>query len=310
MVDEFQDTNGVQLALIDALRGPQTRLFVVGDEFQSIYRFRHADLEVFRGRRREAEGGSRATERAAAARELPLPPGGARARSTSPARRCSATSRAAGRSRRAAPAPRGDGARRRRELLLTDARPTSPGSRPAGEPRGSSWSRPRRRRARSESPRRAFWPSACASWPTPACRAATWSCCCGPSPTSTPTRRRSSAPAWLPTSSAAAATGPSSRSRTLLRLLGVIANPLDDELLFGALASPACGVSPDALWLLRRGRPRRRDGGVRSTSGRPSRRGEWPSGDAPPRTSERLRPVLRRSSPASRARRPCCRSTR
>src|SRR5207247_6599714 len=54
MVDEFQDTNRVQLALIDALRGPETRLFVVGDEFQSIYRFRHADLEVFRERRAEA----------------------------------------------------------------------------------------------------------------------------------------------------------------------------------------------------------------------------------------------------------------
>ena len=37
----------------------------------------------------------------------------------------------------------------------------------------------------------------------------------------------------------------------LLRLLGVVANPLDDEMLFGALASPACEVSPDALWLLR-----------------------------------------------------------
>jgi ATP-dependent exoDNAse (exonuclease V) beta subunit len=35
------------------------------------------------------------------------------------------------------------------------------------------------------------------------------------------------------------------------RLLGVVANPLDDETLFGALASPACGVSADALWLLR-----------------------------------------------------------
>ena len=43
----------------------------------------------------------------------------------------------------------------------------------------------------------------------------------------------------------------------VLRLLGVVANPLDDELLFGALASPACGVSPDALWLLRQAtRPR------------------------------------------------------
>ena len=37
----------------------------------------------------------------------------------------------------------------------------------------------------------------------------------------------------------------------LTRLLGCISNPLDDELLFGALASPAGGVSPDALWLLR-----------------------------------------------------------
>ncbi len=37
----------------------------------------------------------------------------------------------------------------------------------------------------------------------------------------------------------------------LLRLLAVVANPLDDEMLFGALASPACEVSPDALWLIR-----------------------------------------------------------
>ena len=38
----------------------------------------------------------------------------------------------------------------------------------------------------------------------------------------------------------------------LVRLLGVVANPLDDEYLFGALASFANAVSPDALWLLRR----------------------------------------------------------
>ncbi len=63
MVDEFQDTNGVQLALIDALRGPQARLFVVGDEFQSIYRFRHADLEVFRRRRHQAREDRRTVER-------------------------------------------------------------------------------------------------------------------------------------------------------------------------------------------------------------------------------------------------------
>ena len=51
MVDEFQDTNELQLQLIDLLRGTDTRLFAVGDEFQSIYAFRHADLDVFRARR-------------------------------------------------------------------------------------------------------------------------------------------------------------------------------------------------------------------------------------------------------------------
>src|SRR5439155_882729 len=49
MVDEFQDTNGLQLGLIEQLRGRDTRLFLVGDEFQSIYGFRHADVEVYRG---------------------------------------------------------------------------------------------------------------------------------------------------------------------------------------------------------------------------------------------------------------------
>ena len=38
----------------------------------------------------------------------------------------------------------------------------------------------------------------------------------------------------------------------MLALLRVIANPLDEEALLGALSSPAFGVSPDALWLLRR----------------------------------------------------------
>ncbi len=51
MVDEFQDTNRLQLKLIEALHGPATKLFLVGDEFQSIYSFRHADLEVFRRQR-------------------------------------------------------------------------------------------------------------------------------------------------------------------------------------------------------------------------------------------------------------------
>ncbi len=54
MVDEFQDTNRLQTELIEQLRGPGTELFVVGDEFQSIYGFRHADVQVFRERRSAA----------------------------------------------------------------------------------------------------------------------------------------------------------------------------------------------------------------------------------------------------------------
>jgi ATP-dependent helicase/nuclease subunit A len=60
LVDEFQDTNRLQLRLIEALRGPRTELFAVGDELQSIYGFRHADLEVFRERRAAVEADPRA----------------------------------------------------------------------------------------------------------------------------------------------------------------------------------------------------------------------------------------------------------
>ncbi|MGH3126466.1 MAG: UvrD-helicase domain-containing protein, partial [Gaiellaceae bacterium] len=56
MVDEFQDTNRLQCELIDLVAHPDlTEVFTVGDEFQSIYGFRHADLEVFRERRAHAE---------------------------------------------------------------------------------------------------------------------------------------------------------------------------------------------------------------------------------------------------------------
>jgi ATP-dependent exoDNAse (exonuclease V) beta subunit len=61
MVDEFQDTNALQCELIDLLAGGSPKdVFFVGDEFQSIYAFRHADVTVFRARRE------------AAAQQLPL----------------------------------------------------------------------------------------------------------------------------------------------------------------------------------------------------------------------------------------------
>jgi len=55
MVDEFQDTNRLQCELIELVAHPEmTDVFTVGDEFQSIYGFRHADVDVFRERRAEA----------------------------------------------------------------------------------------------------------------------------------------------------------------------------------------------------------------------------------------------------------------
>jgi ATP-dependent helicase/nuclease subunit A len=56
MVDEFQDTNRLQCELVDLLAREDAELFFVGDEFQSIYRFRHADVEVFRERREQVGG--------------------------------------------------------------------------------------------------------------------------------------------------------------------------------------------------------------------------------------------------------------
>ncbi|HEY8704393.1 MAG TPA: UvrD-helicase domain-containing protein [Gaiellaceae bacterium] len=55
MVDEFQDTNALQCELVELLRVPEAELFFVGDEFQSIYGFRHADVGVFRERRAQAK---------------------------------------------------------------------------------------------------------------------------------------------------------------------------------------------------------------------------------------------------------------
>ena len=65
MIDEFQDTDQMQVDLIRYLTGAGERaLCTVGDAQQSIYRFRGAEVEVFRRQERKV-GASGATESAA-----------------------------------------------------------------------------------------------------------------------------------------------------------------------------------------------------------------------------------------------------
>ena len=73
-VDEFQDVDAAQLRLVRLLAAPQDNLFVVGDDDQTIYAWRLADV------RRILRFGERLPGRAArdAGDELPMPGGGHR----------------------------------------------------------------------------------------------------------------------------------------------------------------------------------------------------------------------------------------
>ena len=242
MVDEFQDTNGLQLRLIEQLRGTGARLFLVGDEFQSIYGFRHADVEVYRREhRRFAEGDEPNGE------ALPLT-GNFRA-----APQLIAATNAIGRGlldgfepltafleEEAKGAPV--------ELLLTvddrkgwEAEETRLPRLPDDPSSGSKVAEARRlaghlRRLVDEEDvdpaeivvlMRAF--------------------------THVAAVERALKDAGLDPYVVGGRGFWSQQQIDDLRcLLAVIANPLDDEALFGALASPACGVLPDTLWLLRR----------------------------------------------------------
>jgi ATP-dependent helicase/nuclease subunit A len=47
LVDEFQDTNLMQTELIQALASPEARLFLIGDDKQSIFKFQGAEVALF-----------------------------------------------------------------------------------------------------------------------------------------------------------------------------------------------------------------------------------------------------------------------
>ncbi|GEM_PF-732626 len=55
LLDEFQDTSPLQDQVLECLMGNNS-VFLVGDEKQAIYGFRHADVELFRKRKSEFSG--------------------------------------------------------------------------------------------------------------------------------------------------------------------------------------------------------------------------------------------------------------
>ena len=273
---------------------------VVGDELQSIYGFRHADLEVFRERRA-------AIDASAAGEAIPLS-GNFRSRPEVIGAVNAIGERLLGDGYTplrvgalpSTPQPPGEGPAV--ELLLTgrdgwdeDGIRARPGDRRphARQPAGRG-ALPRRAAARARRPGR---------------RARRrWSSCCAPSPASTPTRTRSSGRACAPTWSAAAATGPSSRSPTSARCWRRSPTRSTTRRCSGALASPACGAAPDTLWLLRaaagRGRhiwPSARAG--RRRWARTSARPRAGSSRSPPAELALLRGFARRSSRCAGARR-------
>ncbi len=260
MVDEFQDTNGLQLALIEQLRGPDTRLFLVGDEFQSIYGFRHADVEIYRREhRRFAEGEE---PRGVA---LPLT-GNFRAE---PEILGLTNAIGSGLLDDFEPLTAGVSAEPPTEpitelLLTTDARKgweaeetglpmvdddPSPAPKVAEARRLAA--RLRELADAGEDPAemvvllRAF--------------------------THVAAFERALTEAGLdPYVVGGRGFWSQQQIEDLRCLLAVVANPLDDEALFGALASPACGLLPDTLWLLRK------TATVQREDGRESARHVWP----------------------------------
>ena len=244
LVDEFQDTNRLQLRLIEALHGPKTELVVVGDELQSIYGFRHADLEVFRRAREEID------RRADA--ELMRLSGNFRSR------------------------PEVVGAVNRfGEALLEEAyRPLRVGT-DAAEPAGA---------VELLLTARDGWDEEGVDL-EPTADAVTRSASLAEA-RFVAERLRALADEGVPRGEMVVLLRAfthldayeDSLDRAGLRpyvvggrgywsqqqvadvcaLLAVIANPLDDHALFGALASPACGAAPDTLWLLRMAAGRRR----------------------------------------------------
>ncbi len=241
LVDEFQDTNRLQLSLIESLRGPGTQLMVVGDELQSIYGFRHADLDVFRERRRVIEA-------SAAGEVLPLS-GNFRSRPE-----VIAAVNAIGEQLLdgytllrvgavpSGPRPAGDGPAV--EMLLTgregwdddgiELDPATDARTPANQLAEARFLAARLRELADQGVERGAMVVLLRAF------------------TRLDAHEDSLERAGLrPYVVGGRGYWSQQQVADVCALLATIANPLDDQALLGTLASPACGVTPDTLWLLR-----------------------------------------------------------
>jgi ATP-dependent exoDNAse (exonuclease V) beta subunit len=242
LVDEFQDTNRLQLRLIEALRGPRTELMTVGDELQSIYGFRHADLDVFREQRRavEASGEAVAMKLSGNFRSRPEAVGAVNA----------IGERLLGDAFRplrvgalpATPRPAGDGPAV--ELLLTardgwdtegiELAPATDADTPPAHLAEARFVAERLRRLHEGGVERGEMVVLLRAF------------------THLDAYEDSLERAGLrPYTIGGRGYWSQQQVADVSALLATIANPLDDQALFGALASPACAVMPDTLWLLR-----------------------------------------------------------
>ncbi len=249
LVDEFQDTNRLQLRLIEALQGPKSQLVVVGDELQSIYSFRHADLEVFRRRREQID--------AAPDAELMRLSGNFRSRPEviAAVNLLGQTLLGAGYTPLtvgappSSPAPLGPGPAV--ELHLTsrdgwdedgiDLEPAIDGRTPLNCLAEARTLAARLRELHEAGVERGSMVVLLRAF------------------THLDAYEDSLARAGLrPYVVGGRGYWSQQQVADVCALLATIANPLDDEALFGALASPACAVAPDTLWLLRAAAGRRR----------------------------------------------------
>ncbi len=249
LVDEFQDTNRLQLRLIEALQGPRSQLVVVGDELQSIYSFRHADLDVFRRRREQIDADPGA--------ELMRLSGNFRSRPEVIAAVNLFGASLLGAAYRplrvgappASPTPRGRGPAVELHLTARDGwdetgielEPAIDGRTPPGCLAEARTLAARLRELQQAGVERGAMVVLLRAF------------------THLDAYEDSLARAGLrPYVVGGRGYWSQQQVADVGALLATIANPLDDEALFGALASPACAVAPDTLWLLRAAAGRRR----------------------------------------------------